>query len=178
MAQLCGSCLKEPPPYHRTIALFTYQPPIDGWILALKFHHKLIYAQLLGELLIQQLIASYHEEDWPELIIPVPLHRMRLVERGYNQTVEIAKVISKRLKIPLNRLDCQRVKATAPQLSLPAQQRQRNVKNAFILKRPLCMQHVAIVDDVVTTGSTAKELTRLLLNNGVQRVDVWCTARA
>jgi ComF family protein len=113
----------------------------------------------------------------PELIVPVPLHRTRLRERGYNQAQEIARATAATLSLPLDPHCCERVLVTAPQTRLEKKARRRNVRGAFAVRYAPKAGHVAILDDVLTTGSTASELTKVLLQQGVQRVDLWAVAR-
>jgi ComF family protein len=173
---ICGFCLKKPPLYQQTLALWHYQPPLAQLLVALKFQGKLIYGHILGELLAE-VVAQRYPTGLPELIIPVPLHPQRLKERGYNQALELAKPL-KKLGIKIAPRVCLRIKATEPQMKLPAKLRKTNLKNAFALAAPITAQHVAIVDDVVTTGHTVAELCKVLRKAGVQRIDVWCCARS
>jgi ComF family protein len=144
-------------------------------ITQLKFSNKLIYAKILAELFINHL--SYLNEPLPQCIIPVPLHRSRLRERGFNQALELAKPIAKRLAIPLDFKSCTRVIATKAQSQILASERKKNIKNAFVIKQNFQYQHVAIVDDVMTTGSTVAELSKTLRKHGVKQIDIWCMAR-
>lgn len=175
--QLCGKCLQDPPPFNKVYALFPYQAPIDNLITKLKFQGNLVYAKVLGELMANYLQAEYKKERLPECLIPVPLHRKRLRERGFNQAVELARPIVKRLDIPLMLKSCQRVRATIAQINLPAADRRTNLRNAFNVTSIITAKHVAIIDDVVTTGSTIAELSRSLRAEGVERIDIWCCAR-
>ncbi len=159
------------------IAVFYYQYPIDHLIGALKFANKLIYAKILGELMADRLVDCYKSESLPEVIVPVPLHKHRLRERGYNQALELARPIAKQLNIPIDFNSCVRIKHTEAQSLIPAKQRQKNVKNAFEVSKNFSAQHVAIIDDVITTGSTIKELSNVLLQSGVSRIDLWCCAK-
>ena len=175
---ICGQCLKIPPVYDNTICLFHYQNPIDKLILALKFSEKLSYAKLLGELMYQVVRQYYQNQSKPDCIIPVPLHDTRLRERGYNQALEIAKPISKKLKMPLETKRCKRILATAPQsATLSIEERAHNIKRAFWVDDSLRWKHVVILDDVVTTGHTVTALAIALKKAGVDRIDVWCCAR-
>lgn len=176
-AEICGECLQSPPAYDNTISLFHYQAPVDHLLLALKFHKKLAYANLLGRLLAEKAAAHYAGQTKPELLIPVPLHPQRLRERGYNQALEIARPVAKRLKLPIDTHYCRRQLLTSPQSSVSEEERRRNMKNAFVVDSRLPAKHVAIVDDVMTTGSTAAELARVLRLAGAERVDVWCCAK-
>lgn len=175
VAGLCGHCQRHPPPYHHVHAVFSYQAPVDFLIQRMKFGQRLGYARLLGELMAESLVR---EQDLPGLIIPVPLHRGRLRQRGYNQALELARPVAKALGVMLDCRSCVRTRATASQVTLDAALRRRNVKGAFDLVRPPGHRHVAIVDDVMTTGSTVAELANLLRRAGIGRVDVWVCARA
>lgn len=177
LAGTCGECLQHPPAYDNTVALFRYQTPIDHLIVALKFHKKLDYAQLLGELMAVKMVDYYQNQPLPEVILPVPLHPQRLRERGYNQALEIARPLAKKLRVRLDTQSSRRVLFTSPQLSIPAAARKHNMKNAFMIEAPFTAEHVAIVDDVMTTGSTVNEFARVLQEAGVRRIDVWCCAR-
>jgi len=176
-ALICGECLKHPPPFTHTIAPFFYAPPIDQLIIALKFHGHLLNAKLLGELLAEHLSTYYRNHPKPELIIPVPLHRTRLQERGFNQALEIAKPIAKKLNLPLERYHCKRIKNTAAQTSLTAEERHANVKKAFLIAGKI-PAHIAVIDDVVTTGSTIVEFCKALRCSGAITIDVWCCAKS
>ena len=174
-AATCGQCLHEPPAFDRCLALYRYQAPLDSLITRLKFHHRLAIARLLAALMQQKIEAL---ESLPDAILPVPLHPSRLRERGFNQALEIARPIAGALNIPLLLQHCERTRATVMQSSLPARQRSRNVKGVFRVVRAIPYQHVAIVDDVMTTGETVRELAKVLRAAGVPRIDVWVVARA
>ncbi len=174
---LCGVCLKTSPPMDRTFALFHYQEPISRFITQLKFHEQLGYAQCLGILLARE-ISKNNDSARPQALLPVPLHTTRLQDRGFNQSLEISKVVSKELKIPILERICMRHKATEAQSQLPAKLRKDNIRNAFSLIKPLEYKNIAIIDDVLTTGHTAMELSQVLKKGGADRVEVWCCARA
>lgn len=176
-ATYCGNCLQHRYPFDKTIALFLYQPPVDRLIMGLKFQKKLVYARLLGELLAKHLSVVYATESFPECIIPVPLHPKRLQERGFNQTVEIIRSLARKFKIPVDLKSCQRIKATLAQTALPAIERYENMRNAFLITREISFKHVAIVDDVVTTGQTILAFSKSLKEVGVEKIDIWCCAR-
>ena len=144
-------------------------------ITALKFGAHYKNARLLGLLLAEHLQPAAQR---PDLILPVPLHKARYRERGFNQAIEIAKTVSRELHIPLDLSSCHRHKDTPHQTALTAKQRRKNMKQAFSIIKPLEAQHIALLDDVMTTGSTAHELAVLLKQAGVSRVDVWVCARA
>lgn len=176
-AEICGTCLRETPPFSRTVAPFHYAAPMDRFIIALKFNRQLIYAKLLGDLLAEDLIKYYEKNPKPAVIIPVPLHAERLCERGYNQALEIAKPIAKALKIPVERYSCKRIKNTAAQTGLSAKERRQNVKQAFAVNHKIS-EHVAVIDDVITTGSTITEFCKVLRQAGANKIDVWCCVRS
>lgn len=174
----CGACSKKPLPFDRVYIIFSYTQIIKKLIIALKFQKRLIYAHILGSLLADQISLKYQQDKLPDLIIPVPLHRKRLYERGFNQAMELARPISKRLNIPIDYKGCTRVHNTTAQSKLAANQRSTNVKNAFTIQEYLSSkQHIALLDDVMTTGHTLTELSRALYDIGVKRIDVWCCAR-
>ncbi len=175
-AELCGLCLQDPPSYDSAGSLFRYAYPADHLILRLKFQAQLHLARALGELLAQHLKGKV--QTMPELIIPVPLHRSRLRERGFNQALEIARPIARSLDIPVDYKSCERVRNTSAQSLLPAAERRKNIKGAFRVIRPMAARHVAILDDVMTTGHTVEELAATLRKAGVERIDVWVVARA
>jgi ComF family protein len=176
---LCGACSKQPPPFSVTLAPFDYASPIDYLITQLKFSNNLAAANVLAQLLLPYLQQYYQNNPpWPQVIIPVPLHRRRMYTRGFNQAVEICKPIAKHEHCMMDTALCQRVKNTTAQSSLPANQREANIKNAFHITTPYPYQHVAILDDVITTGNTVTTLAKELKNAGVMRIDVWASARA
>lgn len=169
--------------YNNIIVPFVYDMPIDYFILQLKFHNKLIYANLLGTLLADYLCEYYakHNLTYPQIIVPIPLHKKRLQERGFNQSVEIAKPVSKRFGIQIDRYTCQRSKNTQQQSLLSASQRKDNIKNAFYIAEKniykLQNKHIAILDDVITTGNTICEFCKYLNSIGVSNIDVWSVAQ-
>jgi ComF family protein len=174
----CGGCLKNPPAFDRTFALFPYHSLIAHLIVGLKFHHQLHYAKLLGELMTQKIGQEWYvDQRLPDLIIPIPLHTARLKERGFNQAVEIARPIAKSFTIPLDLHGTFRNKKTAAQSGLVARERRFNIANAFSLRRHYGGLSVAVVDDVITTGSTMEEFCGLLKRAGAKHIDVWCCAR-
>lgn len=172
---ICGQCLKNPPDYDCTFAPFAYQSVMQDLVTRLKFNDSYKNARLLGMLLAEQLTRDM---QIPECIIPVPLHKNRYQERGFNQSIEIARTVAKQLKIRLELNACIRHRDTPHQVSLPAKQRYSNIKNAFSIVQPLHYQHVAVLDDVMTTGSTVAEMAEVLKKAGVKKVEVWVCARA
>lgn len=166
---LCGRCLAEPPRYDATAALFWYRFPADALVQALKFRGELALASYLASLLAKKISASA-----VDCIVPVPLSRSRLRERGYNHAAEIARRLGKgRLELEL----CERTRDTPSQAGLPFAERQRNVRGAFAVRRSLAGASVAVVDDVMTTGATLDEIAGTLKAAGAARVVNWVLAR-
>jgi ComF family protein len=174
-ATLCGRCLGERPAFDATIAAFAYAFPADVLVQGLKFRSELALARLLAN----ELYAAIHAASAGavDLIVPVPLHDARLRERGYNQSMEIARGIASRLDVPLAADACTRVRNTAAQLDLPWKARRENVRGAFSCRQALEGKTVAVVDDVMTTGATLSEVAATLKKFGAARVVNWVVAR-
>ena len=170
----CGDCLKNPPPFAATRAALVYAFPLDRLLLRFKFHGDLAAGRLLSQLFCE----SLGDRELPQALLPVPLHGSRLRERGYDQALELAKFIARRTGVPLHRKFLQRVRGTARQSELGLSARQRNLRGAFAVAGDALPKHVALVDDVMTTGATLRECAQTLLRSGVERVDVWVIARA
>lgn len=171
---LCGHCLKHPPAYDHSLSLLRYENKVVQLVTRYKFHNSLSYSRLLAELLLDKLINAAK----PDCMIAVPLHKNRLYRRGFNQSHELGKIISKRLKIPLVNEVVHRIRETEQQAGLNAKQRRQNIRGAFAVVEPIKYKHVVLIDDVVTTGSTVNELARVLKKAGVQTISVWSIARA
>lgn len=159
-----------------SLSAFAYQPPISSLLLGIKFGKNLRGLATLGELTATGILPQLSRI--PDAILPVPLHTARLHKRGFNQALELARPLAKQLGIPLLTDALIRSKATLPQTELDSAQRQQNLRQAFQLRHPLRHRHIAIFDDVITTGSTARELALLLLANGAEQVEIWSCARA
>lgn len=175
---LCGKCQTAPPPFDKVYALGPYESGIKQLIRQLKFQQQLPAARALGELLAVTIQTEwYRHRPLPDLILPVPLHIDRLKERGFNQALEIARAISKRCSVPLASTAFIRTKSTLAQSSLALPDRQANMRQAFELKKNYSGCRVALVDDVMTTGSTIRACCDALKRQGVKHIDVWCCAR-
>lgn len=147
-------------------------------IIQLKFEHKLGYALALGKLMGRKIKEQWYEGTaLPNIILPVPLHVGRLKERGFNQAVEIAKYVAKEIKVAIDVRGVERIKATTAQSQLTLVARELNLKNAFVVNTDYKGLHVAVLDDVMTTGNTVTVLSEALLAAGARRVDIWCCAR-
>ncbi len=171
----CGRCQKQSPHFNRVITGGLYLTPLSELLQQFKFQQRIELTHVLGHILlnsIQQLV-SY---SLPEAIIAVPLHTKRLRQRGYNQAQLIAGFLSRKLNIPLIRQGIYRDKITEEQTRLTLSERKKNLKGAFRIETEL-PQHIAIVDDVITTGSTTDELAKELIQHHVTNVDVWCIAK-
>ncbi len=170
---ICGHCLKQPPPFDHTVAAFGYKFPLDKLIQALKYRERLILVSFLAEALLQRITTQ------PDCIVALPLHHVRLRERGFNQSLLLAQHISRRLDIPLFRNACKRIRNTLPQSSLPWKERDKNMRQAFACDAHAKVRgkHVAIVDDVMTTGASIGELARALKKAGANEVSAWVVAR-
>lgn len=173
----CGQCLKRPPAFARCLCPLRYDFPVGGLINQFKHHGQLAAGALLGELWLEA-CHDRMEAAQPDLLVPVPLHWRRRWRRGYNQAELLAEQWSSALKIPMARA-AKRSQGTAAQQGLSASQRRRNLRGAFSVTRPadLSGKHLAVVDDVLTTGATAHSLAAILTRCGACRVDIWCLAR-
>ncbi|GDX85723.1 amidophosphoribosyltransferase [Methylococcaceae bacterium] len=172
---LCPNCLADSPAFDETFAPFLHRRAIRYLIIQLEFHNHYPSARLLGDLLADYLLQTV---ELPDCIIPVPLHKNRYRDRGFNQSIEIARIIAKRLALPLDIHSCIRHRDTAHQVGLSGEQRNENIKNAFSISPNFNAKHVAIIDDVMTTGSTVHELAAALKMAGCDRVQVWVCAKS
>jgi ComF family protein len=167
----CGRCLQHPPAFNRTVAAYAYAFPLDKLIQAVKFSEQLVLVEQLAAALAQRI------EQRPDALIAMPLHPLRLRERGFNQSQLLARSLSKRLDIPLLTDACERTRNTSPQSSLRWQERGKNMRKAFTCTADLSGQNIAIVDDVMTTGASIEELSRTLRQARAQEISAWVMAR-
>jgi len=175
----CGRCLRKPPPLDRVLAAFNYGFPVDRLLPRFKFHHDLAAGRELAEATLAMLAGALPADpaDRPQALVAVPLHPKRLRQRGYNQALELAKPLSSAFAVPLLRDGLRRIRDIAPQSGLGALARRRNPRGAFAAGSDMFPSHVALVDDVMTTGATLYECARVLRRAGVHRVDAWVAAR-
>lgn len=176
-AVICGACLKNPPFFDKVLTPFLYQSPISKLIKAYKFQSRLYLASIFSALIQNAIQQHYSQRTWPEVIIPVPLHNSRLHERGYNQSILLATRLSKAHNIPLQRCAMKRTRATQAQHSINKSNRQSNMNKAFAVQAIIPARHVALIDDVVTTGATINAVSKTLRTAGIERIDVWSIAR-
>ena len=167
----CGSCLSQPPPWHRLYCLGDYQYPFNQLIHQLKYQGQFWLATDIANQLAARISTP------APLIVPVPLHYYRRWSRGFNQSAALASPLAKQLQSQYHPTLFRRTRHTLAQKGLNREARQTNLKAAFTLTAPPNTEHVAIVDDVVTTGSTVALLAQLLLDSGVKNIDIYCVCR-
>ncbi len=170
----CPACLRRPRRFDAAWTAFRLQPPIHAGILGLKYAARFEQARLLGELMAQGL---RERETLPDLLLPVPLHWSRLMRRGYNQALLLSRVVGRELQRPVDAGALRRLRRSSDQIGQSARARRRNLRGAFDCQRSLEGLHVALVDDVMTTGATFDELTRVCRRAGATRIEVWAAAR-
>lgn len=171
--QVCGACLKHSPAFDRTHAALAYAFPLDRMIPRLKYQGQLAIAPVLGTCLAE-VVAS---RPRPDRLIAMPLHAQRIRERGFNHATEIARVLATRLELPLDTVSCQRTRDTPPQMGLKHDERRRNLRGAFTCTWVVRGQRIALIDDVMTTGTSLDELAKTLKQAGAVGVEAWVVAR-
>jgi ComF family protein len=172
---VCGACLRDPPPFTRSFVPFRYAYPLDHLVQGLKFRNELACGRVLGQLFAGCLLAR--ATPLPEAIVPVPLALRRYRQRGYNQASELALSIRRVSGVAVRSDIAIRQRETAEQAGLDRKARRHNVTGAFAAVAPLHAHHIAILDDVVTTGSTVRELADVLRRAGAKQIEVWAIAR-
>jgi len=174
-AALCGQCQRRPPPWQAAWAPFRYGWPLDRLESRFKFGADLAAGRVLATLWQRE----PRPPSLPPALLVVPLHRQRLRQRGYNQALELARPLARALGVPLHVDALRRVRPTGAQTERDAADRRRNVRGAFAVREGTALPaHVALLDDVMTTGATLAEAARVLRRAGVRRVEVWALARA
>jgi ComF family protein len=173
MAGTCGQCQRHAPVFDSALAVFEYRFPVDRVIHRFKYSGDLA----MGRWLALRLLDRVRCEPLPDLVVAPPLTAARLRERGFNQAIEIAKVVAKGLGMRCALAGLAKVRETSPQPALGRRQRRANLRDAFRCDLELEGRHVALVDDVVTTGATADALARVLKAAGAASVGVWAVAR-
>lgn len=178
---LCGQCLRGNRIQHRSHAPFSYEFPMPEILSALKFHGQLHYAPVLAHLFHQSVSNAYLDDQLPEIIVPVPLHRNRQFQRGFNQSNLLVQRAAKSLSIPIGQNLVARTINTQSQVSLKQKARMDNVRSAFSLNKSVKdlsdTKHIAIFDDIVTTGATTQAIAKLFAKAGCTRIDIWSIAR-
>lgn len=171
--EICGQCLKHPPLFVRATAVFGYAFPLDKLIQAMKYGGQLALAQAFAEKLAQRIDSG----NLPDCVIPMPLHPNKLRERGFNQSQLLAAKIAREFDLELLPNACRRVRDTPPQSALPWQERKKNMRNAFCCDVDLTGKHVALVDDVLTTGASLNALAAAVQKRGAAEISAWVVAR-
>lgn len=170
---ICGHCIKEPPHFDQAFIAYPFEEPLRSLLHQFKYHNGLYLGSFLSHLMLQ---AWKEPSTKPQCLIPVPMHPYRLKTRGFNQAAILTKSLARKINLPYDLTSCKKIINTAPQAGLNSQQRQKNLTGAFYTA-PLPYEHVALVDDLLTTGNTANEIALSLKKAGVTKVDVWCCAR-
>lgn len=178
----CGNCLRQPPHWDQLIITGHYSEPLSNLIHRFKFQRQYWLDHALARLMLLAIYDArrhYGLLTRPEVIIPVPLHHLRQWQRGYNQAALIANVLAKKLCIPVDHQFIQRQKSTKTQRGLSAKDRRNNLKNAFQInaKNDRTYHSIALIDDVITTGSTLNEIALLVKKAGVVHIQVWGIAK-
>ncbi len=173
---LCGNCLSHHFHYDRVYSPFLYSEEMRYLIKKMKYQKKIHYADSIAKLFTEK---TSHLKDFllPQSFIPMPMHTKRLRQRGFNQALELSRFFASHYHIPLNYTSLIRNRHTALQAGMNAIDRQKNVRRAFRVKKPITHEHIALIDDVMTTGSTVNEAAKILKQSGVKQVDVWIMAR-
>lgn len=174
-AGLCGECLQQAPAFDQVRAGWRYAFPLDAMIGGYKYQGRRLLGRALAVAFAEQL-STISLEDRPDCLLPSPLHATRLGQRGFNQAAEIAQWLGQAMAIPVNYQALQRIAPSPAQSTLDRAARLRNVRDSFRVTQSL-PQHVAIIDDVMTTGATAEAISRVLRDQGVKRIQVWVLAR-
>lgn len=172
---LCAACQQRPPPFDRVIAPLRYATPVDDLVSRFKYHGRLPLARTFAAL-VWAAIDDRSSDERPTLLLPVPVHARGLRERGFNQAAELARLLARHSGTRWSAGRLARVRHGQHQRGLTRRQRQRNLRGAFECLGPV-PRHVAVIDDVVTTGATVSEISHLLRRNGAERVEVWSVAR-
>jgi ComF family protein len=179
----CGHCLHQPPAFSRSIIPFAYQYPLTPLIHSFKYHRKLTQGKLLGELLAQHIHDCLAQANWqtPDLLIPTPMHWTRRWQRGFNQAEILGQYIARTTGVPMATRIIQRRHRSPAQKELTRRERQKNLRKAFFIspaaQQKIIGKRIALIDDVVTTTATMRELSKLLIAAGAKDVEVWALTR-
>jgi ComF family protein len=172
----CGECLSRKPHFDTTAVAFDYDFPFDRLLQAYKFNARLSLTDLFADNLARRI--THMTLPHPDIVVPMPLAKKRLAERGFNQSALLARAVSQKLNVRFGAAGLLRVRETPPQAGLSREARLKNVKGAFDCAADLQGKTVALVDDVMTTGTTMSEAARALKKRGAARVEAWALARA
>lgn len=170
---VCGRCNKSRLAFDRVMVRYAFVEPLRTLMHDFKYHHALYLRRFLSNLLLEAGDGSAFAADY---LVPVPLHTSKLADRGFNQSLVLAKIVSKKTGIPVHLKLCQRIIATQSQVTLSGDARRDNLKKAFEARACRGL-HIILVDDLLTSGSTADAIASALKDQGAARVDVLCCAR-
>lgn len=170
----CGHCLQHKPEIDSVITALRFDEPFRNVLHTFKYREGFFLTTFLTHLMLK---AYQQDQHATQCLIPIPIHPTRLKTRGFNQSVLLARKLSKALNIPCLISACEKIRNTPPQAALRAKERQQNVYQAF-RAHSLPYQHITLVDDLITTGNTANEVARTFKEQGVKTVQLWCCARA
>lgn len=171
--EVCGRCLRQPPQHDAALAALRYAFPVDRLIQTFKYDRRLALGAYFG-----QRLAALAANCAADLVIPLPLHPLRLRERGFNQALELARPVSRACALPIVAHACQRIRHTPAQAALPWRQRVANVRGAFHCTADFSGRRLLLIDDVMTSGASLDELARTVKLHGAAHVTVLVVARA
>ena len=176
---LCGRCLHRPPPWQQLIAVSDYSPPLSHLVARYKFSGQTALSVMLARLILLSWLAARRERGLlrPDILLAVPLHHQRAWRRGFNQADLLAQPLARWLSCAYSPRGVTRCRSAQVQHQLGAQARKHNLRGAFRLEIPVQDRHIALIDDVVTTGTTVAEISRLLIRAGAASVQIWCLCR-
>lgn len=181
ISSICGQCIKDPPDFSSAKIPFRYDYPLDRIILDFKFQQQLSKCKTLSHLMLDYLHDEYQYQQLPEALVPVPMYWKRQFKRGFNQSEQLAHALGKFFQLPVLSQVCFRKHHKKAQKDSDKHTRENNLRNAFSVNdRTLHLiknKHLALIDDVVTTGATVREVSKLLIKQGAASVVVWALAR-
>ncbi len=172
----CGDCLLHPMPFHRTVCAFPYEFPVSQLVHRFKNHNPVAVLDFLGPYLLHAIGEAYTADTLPQALVPVPLHWFTRLQRGFNQSDQMAHWLNRSLRLPVERIIVRR-RRTPSQKILRRRERLTNLTGVFSCPAPVPEKHFALIDDVITTGGTVTRIAECLLAAGAARVDVWALAR-
>jgi ComF family protein len=175
---VCGECIGQPPPFQRVITPWRYEFPVNRLISRYKYSGERALGRPLIEGLVQRVLEEMAREPdrRPDILVPSPMHPARQRRRGFNQAEDIAEYVSRAIGVPWTVTLVQRRHKVSAQSGLDRAQRLANLRQAFSVAGP-APERVAIIDDVITTGATARTLAAILNRAGAQHVEIWALAR-
>jgi len=179
----CGDCLKQKHSFTQLHAIANYQTPYPTLIKKFKYTKQLIFGELLADLLLESIQSNISPTQLSTIdyLLPVPLHKKKLYQRGFNQAQLLAEKLAKQLHIPILTKTVSRAKETVAQENLSLTERKKNLSKAFDIsvnkKQNIQGRRIIIIDDVVTTGATVNSLAKALLQAGAKQIDIWCLCR-